>query len=40
MHLYLSHAFNTILKSKQALTIQDSRKQSHITLPRPAPRSG
>jgi len=26
MHIYLSHAFNTILKSKQVLTIQDSSK--------------
>jgi len=34
-HIYLSHAFNTILKSKQVLTIQVSRKTitHHTALP-------
>jgi len=40
MHIYLSQTFNTIIKSKQALIIPDSRKETHITLPRPTPRSG
>jgi len=40
MHTHLSHTFNTILKSKQALPIQGQARRSNITLPRPAPRSG
>ena len=40
MHTHLSHNFNTILKSKQALTIRGQGKRSNITLSRPAPRSG